>query len=286
MERSSWRVRSAQPWSDRAAAPTIHSLGGGFMARLWKRRPELFFTGRIHERVGACVSGLVLAHHEEFQILHLGYDPELDRTRDKRARNKRLLERALDEQPLDPVLRYHFALELYAAADFRGALEKLFPIIEEGTIINYVLTPYVFATERLRILGEPNAHSRSRSKDRSAPKATASCGTRPAERRYRQASPQTPNIASPRQGASTPEARSVSFGIHRSHRAPLDEIAAGLVWRVASTEQRLLPQPLEDPHGLLIDRCADDLEFGLGHRQRRVEVKRGKVDAAVFVFAG
>jgi tetratricopeptide (TPR) repeat protein len=131
------------------------SLGADHMPRLWRRRPELRFTGRIHERVGDGVPGLVRRFEDALTIVHLGYDPDLARLRGKSARNRALLETERAERPDDPVVRFYLGNELYAAGDDAGALDHFLAVIADGTVVNMALSATLFAVECLRSLGRP-----------------------------------------------------------------------------------------------------------------------------------
>ncbi len=130
-------------------------LGADHMPRLWRRRPELVFTGRIHERVGVGVSNLRLAYEDRFRIIHLGYDPGVAEAKGKRERNRTLLEMDLAERPDDPVVRYYLAKEHYAAGDDETALEGFLAVVADGSVINHMLSSYLFGAECLRALGRP-----------------------------------------------------------------------------------------------------------------------------------
>lgn len=130
-------------------------LGADHMPRLWRHRPALRFTGRIHERVGEGVRPLRRVYDDLFEIIHVGYDPDLAALRDKRARNVRLLEAELRERPGDPALCFYLAKEQYAAGDDQGALAGFLRVIEDGSIVNFALSATVFAVECLRSLGHP-----------------------------------------------------------------------------------------------------------------------------------
>ncbi len=130
-------------------------LGADHMPRLWRRRPEMVFTGRIHERLGVGVSNLRLAYEDRFRIIHLGYDPGIAEARGKRARNRALLEQDLAERPDDPVVRYYLAKEHYATGDDEAALEGFLAVVADGTILNQALSAYLFGAECLRALGRP-----------------------------------------------------------------------------------------------------------------------------------
>lgn len=128
-------------------------LGAGHMPRLWRRRPELRFTGRVHEQVGVGVAGLRQRYEDAFHILHYGYDPDLQAQRGKRARNTTLLEAQLAERPGDPTATFYLAREHYAGGDDAAALAGFRAVIADGAALNHVLSSHVFAVECLRSLG-------------------------------------------------------------------------------------------------------------------------------------
>lgn len=91
--------------------------------RLFRNRPEVRFSGRIHEQVGpvleACGYRISLA---DFTIDHLGYNLDEEQQRAKNQRNFRLLCMAKDEHPRDPYVRFtlaqcHMSLGKAAAAE-------------------------------------------------------------------------------------------------------------------------------------------------------------------------
>jgi glycosyltransferase involved in cell wall biosynthesis len=147
------------------AAPTVYaplilnvdaagaSLGADHMPRLWRARPELRFTGRIHEQIGVGVTGLKLAYEDALTIIHLGYDPVLAKERGKHDRNIALLDRELAERPDDPALIFYRAKESYALGDDAAAAEGFQRVIREAPGLNYALSSYVFAVECLRSIG-------------------------------------------------------------------------------------------------------------------------------------
>ncbi|MEM6531031.1 MAG: glycosyltransferase [Myxococcota bacterium] len=109
------------------------SSGSVWLTRLFRRRDDVRFRGRIHEQVtedlqalGVPVeplSGVTLEHH--------GYEPERFSARGKRERNVRLLRRELEDQPDDPYLHYKLyqasggdSAALERAADLTLALEE------------------------------------------------------------------------------------------------------------------------------------------------------------------
>ncbi len=130
-------------------------LGADRMPRLWRRRPELRFEGRIHESVGRGVNGLSMVYEDAFRIVHHGYDPEVAAQRGKRGRNRALLELDLADRPDDPTLHFYLAKEHYAAGEDEAALQGFQRVIEQSDAVNLALGSHVFAGECLRTLGRP-----------------------------------------------------------------------------------------------------------------------------------
>jgi tetratricopeptide (TPR) repeat protein len=128
-------------------------LGADHMPRLWRRRPELVFTGRIHEVIGVDVPNLRQAYEDRFRIIHLGYDPVIAESKGKRERNLRLLDRELADRPDDPMVVYYLAKERYATGDDEAALEGFRKVVADGTLLNHTLSSYLFGAECLRALG-------------------------------------------------------------------------------------------------------------------------------------
>lgn len=117
-------------------AQTSDVLSG--RARLWDpclvprffvRDPVLRFTRRVHETILADVkrlNALLQARHSRIvaldaAIVHLGEVPELRAARGKRARNTKLLERALADDPADGDLAGYLATELAREGEFARA---------------------------------------------------------------------------------------------------------------------------------------------------------------------
>jgi len=81
--------------------------------RLFRRRSEIRFSGRVHEQVTPALDALAererawrVGELAGVHIEHAGYRPEVARARGKRERNVRLLERALADDPDEPYLHY------------------------------------------------------------------------------------------------------------------------------------------------------------------------------------
>ena len=129
------------------------TIGADHMARLWRRRSELSFSGRVHEEVGVGLHGLKRHVVDALEIRHFGYDSEVIQSRAKHARNQRLLEADLAERPDDPRLLYYLAKERYSVGDDAEALSLFERVIDDGGIVNLALSAHVFACECLRALG-------------------------------------------------------------------------------------------------------------------------------------
>ncbi|MFN7965344.1 MAG: glycosyltransferase family 2 protein [Acidobacteriota bacterium] len=86
------------------------------IVRLFRRRPEFQFEGRIHESI---LPSIARSLGREFwapprsglKMRHDGYRPELRAARDKDERNRRLLRRAIEAAPDDPGPRFLYARE-------------------------------------------------------------------------------------------------------------------------------------------------------------------------------
>lgn len=73
-------------------------------ARLFRRRPEIRYTGTVHEEpfwLGDRDQSTVLVINGDPHMVHYGYDPDVWRARGKYERNLRLLERRVADNPDD-----------------------------------------------------------------------------------------------------------------------------------------------------------------------------------------
>ena len=101
--------------------------GHGYVPRLYRNAPGLCYIGRIHEQIYFttemlrkrwCMRGAL----GETPIQHYGYREEIVQAKDKRKRNLKLLERAVQETPDEANYRYNYALELRNAGRGQEAL--------------------------------------------------------------------------------------------------------------------------------------------------------------------
>ncbi|HEY4246637.1 MAG TPA: glycosyltransferase [Lacunisphaera sp.] len=111
--------------------------GCNYVPRLFRNAPGLHFVGRVHEQVFYSVEARRVEWGLENRIgdaalRHYGYTKELIKERSKVDRNLRLLERAIEEIPDDPLLFMNYGLELSRSdrveeglAQYKIAFEKM-----------------------------------------------------------------------------------------------------------------------------------------------------------------
>jgi tetratricopeptide (TPR) repeat protein len=97
--------------------------------RLFRRRPQYHFTGRIHEQL----IGAILRQHSAatigvapILIKHYGYFPMERRQKQKNERNLKLLRKELAESGASPELLYYLGSEYYTAHKSAQALDYYF----------------------------------------------------------------------------------------------------------------------------------------------------------------
>jgi glycosyltransferase involved in cell wall biosynthesis/tetratricopeptide (TPR) repeat protein len=103
--------------------------GCSYVPRLFRNAPGLFFVGRVHEQI---FSSLEVRRAEwglenklgKTALLHHGYTDEVVTSRNKIARNLRLLELAVEEMPNEPNLLMSFGLELVRSGHLEAGLEQ------------------------------------------------------------------------------------------------------------------------------------------------------------------
>jgi tetratricopeptide (TPR) repeat protein len=102
-----------------------------YVLRLFRRSPQIYYTGRIHEQVGTTISkagGKVFA--ATCPIRHFGYTEDPMRATGKRTRNRDLLLKAIAEEPESPWFHFYLAVEEYlggAPGEALRLLEKEVP---------------------------------------------------------------------------------------------------------------------------------------------------------------
>ncbi len=100
----------------------LHNAGmnevcGGYVPRLYRNAPGLFYHSRVHEQVYPSIlvragEWKLAAELGTTRIIHHGYEDELVRSRGKAERNLKLLKLAVEEWPGEPNLLMNFGLEL------------------------------------------------------------------------------------------------------------------------------------------------------------------------------
>ena len=92
--------------------------------RLFRRRGDIRFAGRVHEQIGPSLAQAgYRVGTADMTIDHLGYDLPGDKQRGKDARNLRLLELARSEHPDDPYVRFTLA-QCYMAGNRDSDAER------------------------------------------------------------------------------------------------------------------------------------------------------------------
>jgi FkbM family methyltransferase len=103
--------------------------GCSYVPRLFRNAPGLFYVGRVHEQVFTSIE----VRRQEWglenrlgksALLHHGYTTEIVASRDKVARNLRLLELAMEELPNEPNLVMNYGLELVRSGQLQAGLEN------------------------------------------------------------------------------------------------------------------------------------------------------------------
>ncbi|WP_239565929.1 glycosyltransferase [Paenibacillus sacheonensis] len=104
------------------------------VCRLFRRDERIRFRGLVHEEaasaIGEAFGAEAVGYAAGLEIRHEGYRDDVIAERDKFARNRRLLERALEAAPDNPGLRYAAGAELFACGDYAAALVWLEPLAE------------------------------------------------------------------------------------------------------------------------------------------------------------
>ena len=103
--------------------------GVSHVPRLFRNAPGLFYVGRIHEQIFSSVEvrrqewGLENKFGDA-KLLHHGYTKEMVQSRDKNARNLRLLQLAIEELPGESNLLMNLGLEMIRDGRLQEGLEQ------------------------------------------------------------------------------------------------------------------------------------------------------------------
>jgi GT2 family glycosyltransferase/glycosyltransferase involved in cell wall biosynthesis/Tfp pilus assembly protein PilF len=120
--------------------------GCSYVPRLFRNAPALFFVGRVHEQVFSslevrCREWGLENRFGKAALLHHGYTAEVVASREKIARNLRLLELAIQELPGEPNLLMSLGLELVRSGQLEAGLERyrealrLMSALQDGQIV-------------------------------------------------------------------------------------------------------------------------------------------------------
>lgn len=116
--------------------------------RLFRNRKDYRFWGAIHEQVADSISvnnqGQGLAA-TDLKIIHRGYLNEMIQAKNKHSRNMEVINRALMDNPNNPVLRYGLAIEYIQQGKVARGNQELIKALQhmtggEGYFPNVVLT--------------------------------------------------------------------------------------------------------------------------------------------------
>jgi len=129
--------------------------------RLFRNRKDYRFRGAIHEQIADVIleknNKAVYRIAEEIVIIHYGYlDRQIDE-KDKKNRNLRIIQKELEENPENRLLRYHYGVELFRAERYREAAEELTRAangIDPGTIYLPKLLRYIVMSHKAA--GQPD----------------------------------------------------------------------------------------------------------------------------------
>jgi tetratricopeptide (TPR) repeat protein len=100
-----------------------------YSVRVFPRDPRLGYTGRVHNQFGALVSDapkIAATRYADLGIIHLGYDPELYKSRQKAARSLPLIEASVREDPSNHQQRFYLGREYLTL----GRLDEAIPALQ------------------------------------------------------------------------------------------------------------------------------------------------------------
>jgi len=107
-----------------SATPTGTHVTHGH--RLFRNDRRIRFSGRVHEQISPSISrsdGKIA--RADFSIVHLGYNLPVHRLQEKYERNRRLLDRAIAENPQDAYMRFSMAQTWLFLGDRESAEAEL-----------------------------------------------------------------------------------------------------------------------------------------------------------------
>jgi len=126
LARRTWRegflVEVTNYASERDASRAVNHLG----LRMFRRRPEHRFTGRLHEQITGLppVAAPEKIESAAVRVEHWGYVAQLREAKDKGRRNLELVERQIREAGATPFLLYNLGTEQVIAGELEAACDS------------------------------------------------------------------------------------------------------------------------------------------------------------------
>ncbi|MEW9700327.1 glycosyltransferase [Paenibacillus sp. SI8] len=104
------------------------------ICRLFRNLPGISYHGRIHEDIGMSISihfPKMTINNSTLVVSHLGYLRQLIQSKNKVARNRKLLEQAVLEESDTLYYRYAIGVESFLQEHYREAAELLSPLLPQ-----------------------------------------------------------------------------------------------------------------------------------------------------------
>ena len=99
-----------------------------YSVRVFPRDQRLGYTGRVHNQFGALIEDapkIAATRYADLGIIHLGYDPELYKSRQKAARSLPLIEATVREDPSNHQQRFYMGREYLTLGRIDEAIAAL-----------------------------------------------------------------------------------------------------------------------------------------------------------------
>lgn len=109
--------------------------GSDTVCRLFRNNPGVVYRGRIHEDITVSLSlryPKLAIKNSPLIVSHYGYTQTAIQNKDKQARNRRLLEQAMQEEPDSLYYRYAAAAEDFTAENYEAAAASLAPLLSSA----------------------------------------------------------------------------------------------------------------------------------------------------------
>lgn len=128
-----------------------------WVPRIFQRRADLRYRGRIHEHISKQKGDLQVAYAPpKFYILHTGYAASI--SEDKCRRDLQILQQVIAEGEWEPVYDYYLTDCYYGIRDYKQALQHAQAFARSGTVVHGGNGhTYRMILECMRALGLPDA---------------------------------------------------------------------------------------------------------------------------------